>query len=279
MSHRDLPGRVFVTAWAFQVPAEHQREFERAYGSSGDWVRLFRTADGYIRTELHRDPKSPDAYITLDFWRSREQYDGFKQRARSAYQEIDAKCERLTQGERLLAEFADLGSVRVAFPQLGPLTQVRDRIRLRAAEPADIPAIIQIERAAALAAHWTESAYSAMFTSNAPRRVVLLAEDREDRLCGVVVARIAADECELENIVVLSKQMRQGIGSRLLQTLLQTVRARGIRRISLEVRESNNAARGLYEKLGFQQEGRREGYYSAPQEAAVLYSLSLITDK
>ena len=278
MIGKEVPGQAFVIAWAFQVPAEHQREFEGAYGSNGDWVRLFRTADGYIGTELHRDPENCDTYITLDFWRSRELYESFKQQASAVYRQIDAKCERLTEGERLLGEFRDIGSVRTAFPQLGFLTQVRDRIRLRAAEPADMPAIIQIERAAALAAHWPESAYSVMFTSNAPSRVILLAEDVEHQLYGFIVARIVADEGELENIVTAPERLRQGIGSALLQELIRTVCAGGLHRIFLEVRESNCAARGLYEKFGFKQNGRREGYYSAPHEAAVLYSLSLPSD-
>ena len=41
--------------------------------------------------------------------------------------------------------------------------------------------------------------------------------------------------------------------------------------VFLEVRESNTAARGLYEKLAFHQTGRRKSYYCAPLEDAILY--------
>jgi ribosomal-protein-alanine N-acetyltransferase len=41
----------------------------------------------------------------------------------------------------------------------------------------------------------------------------------------------------------------------------------------LEVRESNASARGLYEKQGFREAGRRRGYYTDPVEDAILYSL------
>ena len=44
--------------------------------------------------------------------------------------------------------------------------------------------------------------------------------------------------------------------------------------VFLEVRESNSAARSLYEKLGFQQTGRRKSYYANPIEDAILYSKS-----
>lgn len=110
----DIPERIFAVAWSFQVAPENREDFERAYGPNGDWVRLFRTAHGYIRTELHRDPENPGTYITLDFWRSREQYEVFKQHASAAYAEIDAKCESLTDDECLLGEFEAQESLRAA---------------------------------------------------------------------------------------------------------------------------------------------------------------------
>ena len=44
----------------------------------------------------------------------------------------------------------------------------------------------------------------------------------------------------------------------------------GVRALYLEVRESNSAARALYESLGFEQVGRRRGYYQYPSEDALL---------
>jgi ribosomal-protein-alanine N-acetyltransferase len=58
-------------------------------------------------------------------------------------------------------------------------------------------------------------------------------------------------------------------------TLLDQVRARGGREILLEVRDSNVAARRLYEGAGFQENGRRPAYYRNPDEDAVLYELHL----
>ena len=54
-----------------------------------------------------------------------------------------------------------------------------------------------------------------------------------------------------------------------------TASARGIHRIMLEVRESNLAARRLYEKLGFSCDGERSAYYRNPVEKALLYSIRL----
>src|SRR5436305_10963870 len=99
---------IYVVAWAFQVAANRGNEFESAYGPNGNWVRLFRSAEGYLKTELHRDPENAGRYITFDFWRSHARYQAFKTRAKSAYQDIDFKCERLTQHERLLGEFSSV---------------------------------------------------------------------------------------------------------------------------------------------------------------------------
>jgi ribosomal-protein-alanine N-acetyltransferase len=275
MSSPSTPDALFIVAWAFDVNPEHRRDFERAYGPLGDWVRLFRTGQGYLRTELHRDPETSGRYITLDFWRTREQYEAFRHRSKSAYDEIDAKCERLTADERLLGDFADLASLHAAFPQLGSETQVEPPCTIRAATPGDIPEIMRLEQAAPSAAHWTKEAYEAIRRSDAPHRIVLVAERTNSTLCGFVVGRIVTDECELENIVVNSVNSRQGIGSALLEELSKAARQAGAKRILLDVRESNSPARRLYEKLGFRRDGERSSYYSDPVENAVLYSLTL----
>jgi ribosomal-protein-alanine N-acetyltransferase len=61
------------------------------------------------------------------------------------------------------------------------------------------------------------------------------------------------------------------MGSKLTCALVGPVRQRKVTRVFLEVRESNAAARALYEKCGFQISGRRKSYYSDPAEDAVLY--------
>lgn len=268
-------GQLYILAWSFAVRPEHGCDFERAYGQHGDWVRLFRASASYIKTELHRDPENADRYITLDFWRSRKEYEAFREREKAAYQAIDAKCERLTERETVVGDFADLASLHAALPQLGPTTQVGSPLTIRAATVDDIPKIVHLEQAATSAAHWTAMAYGAIFQANALPRVALVAEAFEQGLCGFVIARLVADECELENIVVHPDHVREGIGSVLLQELLEIARCHGTRRIFLEVRESNAAARHFYEKRGFGCDGERRTYYSDPVEKAILYSLSL----
>lgn len=165
------------------------------------------------------------------------------------------------------------------------------KLLIRLATVADIAAMMALETHAATAAHWSLAQYGAVFENEIPRRLALVAEvleevlekggeqkDREggkDRSAvqGFLVARSLGDEWELENIAVSGSARRRGLGSRLLGEFLGHARAGRASAIFLEVRESNTAARLLYEKWDFAQTGRRTDYYKDPDEDAVLYRL------
>lgn len=145
---------------------------------------------------------------------------------------------------------------------------------IRHARPEDVSQIIELERQAPGLSHWSEQAYRDVFKKGAPQRVLLVGEV-EGALRGFLIARLAAGDCELENIVIAPFIRRRGFASRLLQSLTAEARRRGAGAIFLEVRESNCAARALYRKFGFRETGRRDAYYSNPVEGAILYALSL----
>ena len=82
----------------------------------------------------------------------------------------------------------------------------------------------------------------------------------------------AVDDCgQINNIAVSPDHRRRGVGSSLISALVSAAGERGLCRLTLEVRRSNNAAVRLYEKNGFYRVGVRPGYYSAPKEDAILY--------
>ena len=95
------------------------------------------------------------------------------------------------------------------------------------------------------------------------------------QLVGFLVAHKMDDEYELENVVVSPEARQRGIGRLLVTQLLVHSRETHALSIFLEVRESNQAARALYEKFEFRTAGLRKNYYSNPQENAVLYRLML----
>ena len=94
-------------------------------------------------------------------------------------------------------------------------------------------------------------------------------------LVGFLLMRNAPGEVEILNIAVAARARRMGVGSGLLKHALEVARAGRAQRAFLEVRESNRAAIALYARHGFQPAGRRENYYSAPAEAALLLARAL----
>jgi ribosomal-protein-alanine N-acetyltransferase len=143
-------------------------------------------------------------------------------------------------------------------------------LAIRSAVLNDVPAILALEQQAPGAAHWTREQYNQLVSSG----VVLVAEEAGS-LCGFVCAQAVAGEWEIENVVVAAAFLRRGIADELMRTLIPRAKNASASAILLEVRESNLAARGLYEKQGFREVGRRPAYYKNPAEDAILYTLRL----
>ena len=93
--------------------------------------------------------------------------------------------------------------------------------------------------------------------------------ERSEEVAGFALLR-CFDDAELIRIAVDPLRQRRGIGLKLLKALIEEAKGRFIHDIILEVRESNEAARRLYEKAGFVTEGIRRKYYSEPTEDAVI---------
>jgi ribosomal-protein-alanine acetyltransferase len=149
-------------------------------------------------------------------------------------------------------------------------------VAIRAAVPADIAAILRIDRDSPTAAHWPESVYQEALGQCS--RMVLVAEGQEGTL-GFLVASTAAVEWELENIAVMSSARRRGVGRALLNALIDHARGAGASEIRQEIRASNLAAQLLGQSVGFVREGRRKSYYRNPEEDALLFNYLLIKPK
>ena len=98
----------------------------------------------------------------------------------------------------------------------------------------------------------------------------LVAEADGGDVVGYAIAHAAADEGEILNLGVAAAHRRCGVGRQLVRAMMAALAARGVRVVYLEVRESNVAARGLYDRLGFRELGRRSRYYRHPVEDAIL---------
>ena len=95
---------------------------------------------------------------------------------------------------------------------------------------------------------------------------------------GFVCGRIVIDEAEIFKIGVAKKARCQGIGSLLLEHCLGFLADHGVKSCFLELRCSNDAAKNLYLKYGFQQVGQRKKYYASPVENAIIMKKRLEGD-
>ena len=95
----------YVVVWEFKIKPGFEAEFMARYGPDGAWARLFRKSDGYIRTELLRDVVQERRFLTLDYWKSEEEYSTFHKDYRTDYDRLDKELERLTDDERRLGVF------------------------------------------------------------------------------------------------------------------------------------------------------------------------------
>ena len=114
---------------------------------------------------------------------------------------------------------------------------------------------------------WTESGLRAELTSDTAVFRVVLADGVPAGYGGM---HFVCTEGYIDNIAVLPEFRRHGIGQTTVQALLSYAQKHGGTFVSLEVRESNLPALALYQKLGFQQEGRRHGFYTKPTEDALI---------
>lgn len=94
--------------WTFVLSRGMENNFEEVYGPEGAWVRLFRSAEGFLGTELLKDLNDPLRYTTIDRWESVVDFEQFRSTHKEEYETLDHSCERLTSQERLIGVFKEL---------------------------------------------------------------------------------------------------------------------------------------------------------------------------
>ena len=91
------------------------------------------------------------------------------------------------------------------------------------------------------------------------------------------VMSVAAGEAHILNLCVRPESQRRGLGTKMLNQLIEVARRHGADTLLLEVRPSNRPALSLYRKTGFHEVGERKHYYPADRgrENALILARSL----
>jgi ribosomal-protein-alanine N-acetyltransferase len=135
-------------------------------------------------------------------------------------------------------------------------------------DPDQIDAVLAIERAS-FTNPWTREMYLAEL-ENRGTSFCYLAKDPDGTVVGFCSFWRILDELHINNLAVAPGRRRAGVGSALLQHILDRGAELGAARATLEVRRSNDIARRLYERFGFIVAGVRRGYYTHPVEDALV---------
>jgi ribosomal-protein-alanine N-acetyltransferase len=123
----------------------------------------------------------------------------------------------------------------------------------------------------------SEQQFAAACRAGEGNHEVALVAVRDDSICGYIVFSQVLDQASVHSIAVALQCQREGLGQLLLDAALAQMRTAGATRCLLEVRQSNAAARALYEGSHFRLDGLRKNYYPAPggREDALLMSKEL----
>lgn len=145
----------------------------------------------------------------------------------------------------------------------------KNNVNIRPAIFEDSASVAKLEEMC-FSSPWSESAI--LETMSGETSCFLVAEC-DGVVCGYIGAYSVADEGYITNVAVDVNKRRCGIGQALAECLIEEGRKRKLAFWTLEVRESNTAARTLYEKIGFEIVGKRPRFYTNPTEAAVLMTI------
>lgn len=133
-------------------------------------------------------------------------------------------------------------------------------INILPVEEQDFERLFEIERAAHLVP-WSMGTLK----NNQGERYHNLKILLDRHIVGFAICQTVLDEATLFNIAIAPEYQGRQLGYRLLDTLMKQLNQKGIATLWLEVRESNQAAIALYQRLNFHQVDIRKNYYPTPE--------------
>ena len=140
------------------------------------------------------------------------------------------------------------------------------KIKTRKWTDKDIPILADIERLT-FAAPWSEQMLAEEYGNKFFECIIA---EIDDKIAGYINYHIIADEYHIANLAVRENFKKQGVATNLLAYLIDMAIKNKSYGITLEVRQSNEAAIGLYSKFGFIKEGKRIKYYGN-EDAVIMW--------
>lgn len=137
----------------------------------------------------------------------------------------------------------------------------------------DIDGVMEIEYAS-FAIPWSREAFEEELTNN--KHAIYIVAKQDNKVIGYGGMWKVLEEGHITNIAVHPDFRRMRVGYAIVEALTQIAKNKGIDSMTLEVRENNIAAQGLYRKFGFEVVGRRKKYYADNNEDALIMTMVMI---
>lgn len=116
---------------------------------------------------------------------------------------------------------------------------------------------------------WSEESIRETFRQT--HSIIIVAVE-QNTVIGYVIGQRIGDEAEILRLAVSKKRQQAGVGHILLGALKESRPDKQVRKILLDVRESNQNAIDFYLRNEFKKDGIRKDFYRFPHENAVLMS-------
>lgn len=139
---------------------------------------------------------------------------------------------------------------------------------IRRMKEEDAPQVALIE-ADNFSVPWSEKSFREAAVKT---ETIYVVAEEDGEILGYAGAWCVFGEADITNVCVRKVSRKQGIGTKMLQFLIEEGVNVEIKTFFLEVRESNSAAISLYEKFGFRKIGVRKNFYEKPVENGIVMS-------
>ena len=139
-------------------------------------------------------------------------------------------------------------------------------IKIKPMSAEHVPQVAELEKTC-FSTPWSEKSIGSELTNEL---ALWLVAEEEGTVVGYVGSQTVFPETDMMNIAVDPRRRREGIAEILVDSLVRELKRIGSTSLTLEVRGSNAPAIALYQKMGFQEVGRRPNYYRNPREDALI---------
>lgn len=149
---------------------------------------------------------------------------------------------------------------------------MNEAISIREMSLDDVPSVFEIE-SQCYPFPWSKTLFEDAVRSTKCCLVMCTGSE----IVGYAIISFVVGEAELLNICISPSEQGKGLAKQLLQAVIDRASAADNHEMYLEVRVSNDVARHIYDEFGFNEIGRRKGYYPTKdgREDAILMALTL----